>query len=128
MGHFVDAVEIALISIMFPVLKTDWKVGNTELATLAAFTSGGMIIGAVLLGSLSDTIGRRPVFQLSLFVGSLCGFLSAFAPNMTYFVLARALLGVGYGYVRGTRRAPRAAPAVTGAATNARPAATSSST
>lgn len=88
---------MALMSILFPVLKVDWKVTNTQLAMLSGATSVGMIIGAVLLGALSDRVGRRPVFMLSLLLASTSALASAFAPNMELFVIARSLLGIGYG-------------------------------
>lgn len=97
MGHFVDAVEIALMSLLFPILKSQWLIDNTDLALLAAATNAGMIIGALGLGALSDTIGRRPIFQLSLALSSVCGFLSALAPHFGLFVFLRFLLGIGYG-------------------------------
>lgn len=97
MGHFVDAVEIALMSLLFPILKSQWLINNTDLALLAAATNAGMIIGSLGLGALSDTIGRRPIFQLSLALSSVCGFLSALAPSFGLFVFLRFLLGIGYG-------------------------------
>lgn len=87
------------MSILFPVLKVDWKVSNAQLAALSAATSVGMIVGALSLGALSDRAGRRLVFQLSLGLASLCTLASAFAPDMTSFIVARAFLGVGYGCV-----------------------------
>lgn len=49
----------------------------------------GLMMGAMALGRLSDIKGRRPVFHLALFLGSLFGFLSAFAPNFYVFIPLR---------------------------------------
>lgn len=104
MGHFVDAVEIALMSILFPVLKAEWfTVNNTDLASLAAFTNLGMIFGAVVLGSMADQVGRRPIFQFSLAISSLFGYLGAISPNIFWFTVCRFFLGIGYGCVAGQR-------------------------
>ena len=90
---------------------------NWQVATIGAAGVIGMLIGAVVLGRLSDRIGRRPIFQvknieallrhlrisvsaasqLSLFVSSIFGFLSAMAPNIFVFIVLRGCLGVGYG-------------------------------
>lgn len=100
-GHFVDACEIAMLPLLLPVLKEYWHLTNTDLAFIAASTPTGMIIGAPLLGALSDRIGRRPVFLYSLFFSSLFGLFSAFSPNLLWFIALRAALGVGYGCVFG---------------------------
>lgn len=96
------------MSLLFPILKSQWLIDNTDLALLAAATNAGMIIGALGLGALSDTIGRRPIFQLSLALSSVCGFLSAVAPHFGLFVFLRFLLGIGYGCAL-RRSAPPAA-------------------
>lgn len=114
-----------MMSLVFPVIKAEWHLLNWQLAMEGSATVMGMCVGAVVLGRLrcaavcifvrafdvclscrccperlilhSDKIGRRPVFQLSLFVSSIFGFLSALAPEIYSFATCRALLGFGYG-------------------------------
>ncbi|RAR72772.1 TCR/Tet family MFS transporter [Flavobacterium aciduliphilum] len=49
---------------------------------------------APLIGSLSDTIGRRPVILLSLFAFSMDYLLLAFAPSITWLFVGRVIAGL----------------------------------
>jgi len=56
-----------------------------------------MFGGAGLWGRLSDKIGRKTGFILTIAFDSLFGLASAFAPNFTVFIILRALTGFGVG-------------------------------
>ena len=57
----------------------------------------GCIIGALLVGKLSDTYGRKKMLSISalLFLVSAIG--SGYAPSFTLFVVFRILGGIGMG-------------------------------
>lgn len=57
----------------------------------------GAIIGSIVIGTLSDKLGRRKLILFSalvFFVGSL---LCAFSPNFIFLVAARIILGLAVG-------------------------------
>jgi hypothetical protein len=68
MGNFVEAIEMAMMGVLLPVLKKEFALSNTELAALGSFTTLGMLFGAVGLGRAADTHDRLRVFQFSLMV------------------------------------------------------------
>lgn len=96
LGNFVEAAETAMMGVMLPILKAEFHLTNLELAALGSSAAVGMIIGAVVLGRLSDRVGRQPIFQLSLLISSLFAFASAGAPTFALFVLLRTIMAVGY--------------------------------
>merc|ERR1712013_44045 len=56
----------------------------------------GAAVGGTVLGKLADTIGRRHVLFLSLGCTMLNGLVSAFAPNIYFFIVQRFLAGLFY--------------------------------
>ncbi len=92
-----DAMEVLIISFVIPALMKEWKLSTVQAGFLGTATFLGMLVGAWFWGTISDYIGRRLGFQLTILVDSLFGFLSALAPNFPLLVLFRALTGFGVG-------------------------------
>ncbi len=57
----------------------------------------GEVAGALLFGRLTDTIGRKKMFTLTLAVYLLGSAASAFAPTMWVFLVTRFVSGMGIG-------------------------------
>uniref|UniRef100_A0A8D2PRV8 Solute carrier family 22 member 13 n=1 Tax=Zosterops lateralis melanops TaxID=1220523 RepID=A0A8D2PRV8_ZOSLA len=52
----------------------------------------GLLIGATLFGMLSDRIGRRPVFLISILIQAVFGLAVAFSPHIYVFMALRCVL------------------------------------
>lgn len=77
------------------LMQFDLICSKTYWYTVAeTLFKSGILVGALLFGSLSDRLGRRPVFFYALCQQLTCGVIAAFAPNYTVFVVARFLIGV----------------------------------
>jgi DHA1 family tetracycline resistance protein-like MFS transporter len=96
---FIDLLGFGLILPQLPFYAE--KFGATGLwvgAILTAY-SAAQLVGASLLGRLSDRVGRRPILLLSL-AGSAASFLvSGFADSLWLLLLARALAGLFGGSI-----------------------------
>lgn len=57
----------------------------------------GMMIGAIVFGSLADRFGRRKVLTLSIVMFSVATVLCGFAGDPTLFSLCRFIAGLGIG-------------------------------
>ncbi|CAL8086657.1 unnamed protein product [Orchesella dallaii] len=69
--------------------------GNGVWYTVAeTLFKSGILVGAIVFGSLSDRLGRRPVFFYALCQQVTFGIIAAVAPNYTIFVIARFLIGM----------------------------------
>ena len=58
-------------------------------ATAQAIFMLGVLIGSYLFGEMSDRIGRKPTFFLSVVLQIIFGLLAGFAPEYYSFVIAR---------------------------------------
>ncbi|KAF4659889.1 hypothetical protein FOL47_007395 [Perkinsus chesapeaki] len=69
------------------------KAASTMIAAYAA----GTTIGSLISGSISDKVGRRPVFLIGLFLYAVSYFLAANAWDLASFAGFRALAGFSAG-------------------------------
>lgn len=94
----IDALDVALLSFIMPLLKTEWKLSPTELGMIGSVTSIGMILGAIICGKLSDMYGRKQVMLWSIVIFSLCNLALTFVPSVTWFMVVRFITGIeGWG-------------------------------
>ncbi|WP_461213480.1 MFS transporter [Lacticaseibacillus sp. GG6-2] len=92
-----DAMDVALLSFIMPLLKSEWQLSSTQLGLVGAMTSVGMIFGAIACGRLADTFGRKHVLMGTLILFSASNLALAFAPNVAWFMVIRFITGIGLG-------------------------------
>ena len=97
LGWMFDAMDTGLISFILTSLSAEWGLSATQKGWVVSITFIGMAIGAVSSGALADRIGRRSVFALTLVIYSIATALCAFAPNLTWLLLFRFIVGLGLG-------------------------------
>ena len=74
-----------------------FHLGPAEQGLVVSAVTFGALFGALLAGTLSDTIGRRwtnIVSGLSFVVGAVC---SALAPNVDVLISSRVVIGLAIG-------------------------------
>ena len=67
------------------------------IGTAAAFYVGGAVLGALFFGQLTDRLGRKKLFMVSLGIYLLATTATAFSFAPWYFYLARFVTGAGIG-------------------------------
>jgi MFS transporter, SHS family, lactate transporter len=78
---------------MYPTfLQRFWKFGPVERSAISAISMVGALIGGVVIGWLSDRIGRRRAMIFSLLAGILVVPLWAYAPQLTLLVIGAFLM------------------------------------
>ena len=97
LGWMFDAMDTGLISFILTTMADEWQMSAAEKGWVVSITFVGMAIGAVSAGGLADRIGRRTVFAMTLLIYSLATALCAFAPNLTWLLLFRFIVGLGLG-------------------------------
>ena len=96
-GWALDAMDVGLISYIMTALAAEWALGNTELSWIGSIGAVGMMIGASLGGLLSDKIGRRNVFALTLLVYGVATGMAAFSTGVAMLIILRFIVGLGLG-------------------------------
>jgi len=76
-----DGAEVVLLGFALPSVIEDFGISPTQAGLIASATFAGMLVGAWFWGTISDYIGRRVGFQLTVLIFALFGTLSAFAPG-----------------------------------------------
>lgn len=92
-----DAMDVALLSFIMPLLKAEWHLNDGTLGLVSAITAVGMAVGAALAGRLADSLGRRTVLMATLILFSLGNLALIIAPNVGTFLVIRFLTGIGLG-------------------------------
>lgn len=78
---------------MYPTfLQRFWKLGTVDRSLVSAISMVGAIIGGVLVGLLSDRIGRRRAIVIALLTAVLMVPLWAYAPNYGLLIAGAFLL------------------------------------
>jgi MFS transporter, putative metabolite:H+ symporter len=90
-----DAVDVAIIAFVLPVLKVQWHLDSAQLGLVAAASAFGGVFGAILAGWLGDVIGRRAVMMWALAVYCGATLASALVHGWRPFVSWRIVAGLG---------------------------------
>ena len=97
LGWMFDAMDTGLISFILAKMAEDWSMTPSEKGMVVSIGFVGMAIGAVFSGGLADKIGRKTVFATTLVIYSLATAACAFAPNLTWLLVFRFIVGLGLG-------------------------------
>ncbi|KAI8783267.1 synaptic vesicle 2-related protein [Biomphalaria glabrata] len=93
----VDAMEMMILAILTPALHCDWRLAGWQEALVTTMVFCGMLCSSSLWGSLCDKYGRRTELILCSVTTCYFSFLSSVAPNYTWMLILRALVGFGIG-------------------------------
>lgn len=97
LGGFLFGFDTAVISGTFQFVEKQFALSKFQVGWFGSSALVGCIVGAALVGMLSDRFGRKPnliVASVLLFVSALC---SAIPPNFDVLTWARLIGGVGVG-------------------------------
>ncbi|AHH96711.1 MFS transporter [Kutzneria albida] len=92
-----DGFDQLLISYALPVLQRQWGFGQATATLLITAGAVGMLVGALLAGTLADTIGRIRAVVACIVLYSVPSLLMAFVDDPQTFMVLRFVQGVGIG-------------------------------
>lgn len=97
LGLFTVTFAVNLQAPLYEVYAAQSDVGATAVTVAFAAYVGGLLPTLLLLGGLSDRIGRRLPIALALILGTVATALLVQVPSWASLVVARVLLGIGTG-------------------------------
>jgi MFS family permease len=94
-----DGLEVTLAGAVASALKLPAALGlsNEQVGFSGSAYLGGAVIGALYFGWLTDRMGRKKLFFLTLGVYLLATAATAFSWNFWSFALCRVFVGAGIG-------------------------------
>jgi len=96
---FIDLLGFGLILPLLPFYAESFGASDTVIGLLVASYAAAQLVGAPLLGRLSDRFGRRPILLFSL-LGTLISFLIlGFAKTLWLLFIARISDGITGGNI-----------------------------
>jgi len=91
------AMEILLVGFTVPVFTSIWGLSGSFAGWIAASALAGSLVGSVVLGRLSDQIGRRRIFLGAILWYAIFTALTALAWGPGALSAFRFLAGIGLG-------------------------------
>ncbi|MHA4064353.1 MFS transporter [Bacillus cereus] len=97
LGWLFDAMDVGMLSFVMVALQKDWGLSTQEMSWIGSINSIGMAVGALIFGILSDKIGRKSVFIITLLLFSIGSGLTALTTTLAMFLVLRFVIGMGLG-------------------------------
>ena len=97
LGWALDALDFFLLTFVLIPVAHDFGRSIPQVAFAITLTLLMRPVGAFIFGLLGDRFGRRIPLMADIIFYSLMELLTAFAPNFTFFLILRALFGIGMG-------------------------------
>ena len=97
LGWTLDAFDFFVVVFLFDTLAHQFGVSKKEIVLTTTATLAMRPVGALLFGLLADRYGRRIPLMANVIYFSVIELLCGFSPNFTFFLVMRALFGIGMG-------------------------------
>lgn len=92
-----DGYDLIVYRTVQTALAHEWGLTQSALGSIGSMAFIGMVVGAVLIGRISDRVGRKAAVIGSVTTLSVFTMLCAFAPSPWMFATMRLLAGIGLG-------------------------------
>ncbi len=97
LGWTLDAFDFFVVVFLIDTLAHQFGVPKKEIVRTLTWTLAMRPLGALLFGLLADRFGRRIPLMANVIYFSVIEVLCGFSPNYTFFLVMRALFGIGMG-------------------------------
>ena len=92
-----DGLNTQVIGYLGPVLSKDWNLSRAALGPVFSASLAGLMIGLLVIGPLSDRVGRKLAIVLSTVLFGCFTLLTAAAHGLPDLFFYRLMAGIGLG-------------------------------
>ncbi len=94
-----DGLEIQIVASVSPVLQEHSTLGlsSAEVGLIGTVYLAGEVVGALVFGRLTDSLGRKRLFIWTLTLYLMASGISGLSPTLGFLLLFRFLAGMGIG-------------------------------
>ncbi len=92
-GKFFEGFVVFMTGVALPLIAREFHIGAAEKGFISAASLAGILVGAVLLGGLSDYFGRKRMFIAEMII--FCAFLALLILCANFLSLVICLFGLG---------------------------------
>ncbi len=92
-----DGLDTQVIGYLGPALSAEWNIPRAQLGPVFSASQVGLVAGLLVIGAISDRIGRRLSIIVSVVLFGFFTLLTAFAQGVTDLMVYRLLAGIGLG-------------------------------
>jgi SHS family lactate transporter-like MFS transporter len=97
LGWVLDAFDFFVVVFLFDTLASHFHVSKASVVYTLTLTLAMRPLGALFFGALADRFGRKRPLIFCVLYFSVLTVLTGLAPNYVFFVICRALYGIGMG-------------------------------
>jgi MFS transporter, putative metabolite:H+ symporter len=96
-GTFFDGFDAISIAVVLTAVVSTFHISVSAASLIISAGYLGQFVGSLVVGALSERVGRRTTFVLCLITFGLLSLLTAFSWNSTILLVARLAQGFGLG-------------------------------
>ena len=93
-GGFSTFAQLYCVQPLMPIFADEFGVSAATSSLAVSATTATLAISMIFAGTLSETIGRKPLMVASVFSSATLLLLSAFVRDWLQLVVLRALTGI----------------------------------
>jgi SHS family lactate transporter-like MFS transporter len=97
LGWTLDAFDFFVLVFVLPAIAADFHRSVADIAFTITATMAFRPVGALVFGWLADRYGRRGPLMADIVLYSLMEVASGLAPSYRWFLILRAVYGIGMG-------------------------------
>jgi len=96
-GKFFEGLVVFMTGVALPLIVKDFGLSAAEKGIVSAAPLAGIMVGAVALGGLADSYGRRRMFVVEMVVFALFLIALAWSPTFPWLIVVLFGLGLALG-------------------------------
>jgi YNFM family putative membrane transporter len=94
LGGFSTFSLLYCVQPLLPMFAKEFALTPVESSWALSISTAALAIALILAGAISDSIGRKPVMCMALFLSAVATILSAFSHTYAQLLVMRAILGM----------------------------------